>query len=410
MATVTQEHVATGLPGYRRALGFAAFRRLWLAAVISRAGDAVNFAALPLFVYATTGSPTAVAGLVIVEGAALVAGGSAAQLLVDRVAPRRLLVAVDVGRMLAALALAVAPSFPTALAAAAALAVGTAWFSPTSAALVPRIVDGQALHSANALQWTAGVALQLIAAPLGGLLAGLGSARIAFGVNALSFALSAVVLLGLPEQRAVAADIGPWRQLPDALRAVRRVPVLARLLAMQGIAALAVGATSALLVVLAERAYGLDGTGYGAWLAAVGVGALVGPLIVPWMTRLSPARAVCGAYVVRGAGEITLGALSNGFAGGAVLAGYGLNTSSGTVAFQTLVQQSVSEALRGRAFALLDVVWQCGRLVSIAVGGVLVGAVGIRPVFYAGGFLLLLAGAFGVAALPATPAPEGLLA
>ena len=393
-------HAAAGFPGYRRAFGFAAFRRLWAAAAISRAGDAVNFVALPLFVYATTGSPTAVAGLVLIEGAALVAGGLAAPLVVDRVAPRQLLVAVDIGRMLAALALAVAPSFPMALAIAAALALGTSWFSPTSAALVPRLVDERSLQSGNALLWTAGVALQLVAAPIGGFLAGGGAAPLAFGVNALSFAVSAVILLGLPPQRAVAADIGRWRQIPEALRAVRRVPILAPLLVMQGIAALAAGVTSALLVVLAVRAYGIGGTGYGAWLAAIGVGALVGPLVVPQLTRLPPARAVCGAYLIRGAGDIGLGALNNGFAGGALLAVYGLNTSSGTVAFQTLVQRAVPETMRGRAFALLDVVWQSGRLVSIAIGGVLAGAVGIRSVFYAGGLLLVLAGAFGVAALP----------
>lgn len=400
MADVTRpHHVAAGLPGYRMALAFPAFRRLCTAAVISRAGDAMNFVALPVFVYAATGSPTAVAALVIIEGAALIAGAAGAQLVVDRIAPRRLLVAVDAGRALAALALAAAPSFPMALAVAAMLALGTSWFSPTSAALVPRLVDEGALQGANALQWTAGVALQLVAAPLGGFLAGSGSARTAFGLNALSFALSAVVLAGLPTQPALAAHVSSWRHLPESLRTMRRIPVLAPLLLMQGIAALAVGATSALLVVLAERAYGLGGTGYGAWLAAVAVGALVGPFVVPWLANGPPGRTVGAAYLVRGAGDLGLGVLSNGVGGAALLAMYGLNTSAGTVAYQTLVQESVPPALRGRAFAVLDVIWQSGRLLSIALGGVLAGAVGIRPVFFAGGSLLLVAGVIGVLAL-----------
>lgn len=45
--------------------------------------------------------------------------------------------------------------------------------------------------------------------------------------------------------------------------------------------------------------------------------------------------------------------------GGGILLGlYGLNTSSGMVAYQTVVQREVPSSLRGRAFALLDVVWQ----------------------------------------------------
>jgi MFS family permease len=389
----------TGLAGYRRALTYSPFRRLLVAAVVSRAGDAINFVALPLFAYATTGSPAAVASLVIIEGAALVIGGSAAQFVVDRTPPRRLLVAVDIGRALAAAALALEPKFSVALVVAAVLALGTSWFSPTSGALIPRLVDDEVVPSANALQWTAGVALQLIAAPVGGLLFTAASARIAFAVNAVSFVISAVILADLPAQRALAAATGPWRQLPEALRAVATVPVLAPLLVMQGLAALAVGATSALLVVLAESAYGLGGTGYGAWLAVVGLGALVGPLVVPLVARVDPRRTVPGAYVVRGVGDVGLGLLGNGAAGGAFLFVYGLNTSSGTVSFQTLVQKAVPAGLRGRAFALLDVVWQSGRLISIAIGGALASLVGIRALFVAGGCLLLLAGALGLATL-----------
>lgn len=79
---------------------------------------------------------------------------------------------------------------------------------------------------------------------------------------------------------------------------------------------------------------------------------------------------------------------------------YGLNTSSGSVAFQTLVQNAVPPTVRGRAFALPDVTWQSGRLVSIAVGGVLAGRFGIGPLFVGGGALLILAGLVGLATLP----------
>jgi predicted MFS family arabinose efflux permease len=222
------------------------------------------------------------------------------------------------------------------------------------------------------------------------------SPRIPFALNAISFAGSALILIRLPRQPALAARAGVWRQVPASLRALRTVSVVAPLLLMQALAALSVGATSALLVVLAERAYGLNGVGYGGWLAVIGAGALMGPLLVPALTRLSPARAVPAAYVIRGAGDVGLGLLSNGVAGSALLFVYGLNTSSGTVAFQTLVQEAVPAHLRGRAFALLDVTWQLGRLVSIAVGGAVAAGIGIRPVFLGGGCLLLLAGALGL--------------
>lgn len=164
---------------------------------------------------------------------------------------------------------------------------------------------------------------------------------------------------------------------------------------MQSLAALAVGATSALLVVLARDAYGLNGTGYGLWLSAIAVGALVGPIVVPLLARLPAYQAVSGAYVIRGAGDIALGLINNSVGGGILLGLYGINTSSGMIAFQTMVQREVPERFRGRAFALLDVVWQTARLASIGVGAGLAAIFGIRALYVVGGALLIGAGTVG---------------
>ncbi len=51
--------------------------------------------------------------------------------------------------------------------------------------------------------------------------------------------------------------------------------------------------------------------------------------------------------------------------------------------------------VRGRAFALYDVLWNGARLVSLGLGGVLAEAVSIRSVYVLGGVLLLAAAAVG---------------
>jgi hypothetical protein len=110
-------------------------------------------------------------------------------------------------------------------------------------------------------------------------------------------------------------------------------------------------------------------------------------------------RAVTGAYVIRGVGDIGLGLMNHGVGGAALLGLYGVNTSSGMVAFQTMVQREVPTGIRGRVFALLDVVWQSGRLASIAIGAGVAASIGIRALFVLGGALLILAGAVGFAGL-----------
>ena len=169
---------------------------------------------------------------------------------------------------------------------------------------------------------------------------------------------------------------------------------------MQGLAALAVGATSALLVVLARQAYQLSGTGYGLWLSTIAIGALIGPFLVSMLDQLPSRYVIGGAYIVRGCGDAGLGLLRNAVGAGALLGIYGVNTSSGMVTFQTMIQREVPSPIRGRAFALLDVVWQSGRLISIAVGAAVAASIGIRAVFLLGGGLLIAAGVIGIRTLP----------
>jgi len=78
---------------------------------------------------------------------------------------------------------------------------------------------------------------------------------------------------------------------------------------------------------------------------------------------------------------------------------YGLNTSTGMVVFNSTVQGAVPDAVRGRVFTLLDVVWNAMRLLSLAAGAVLVDLIGIQPVYWLGGALLALAGGLGLALL-----------
>ncbi len=400
MRTEPSHPLRAALGDYRLALASKGYRRLWLAAVISRTGDTLNFTALPLFVFGLTHSPAAVGATVFAESIGLMAGGILAQSIVDRLPARQLLITLDLLRAAAAVLLVIFPTFPTAVVVSLLLGLGTASFSPLSNAAVPRLVSDRALVAANGLQWTAGVLLQLVAAPVAGLLVTAGDARLAFALNGASFVISGIVLLGLPYlPRVQEKPTSAWQQLPELLAAIPRLPVLPPLLAMQGLAALAVGATSALLVVLARNAYGLSGTGYGLWLSAIAVGALVGPLLVPLLARIPAYQAVSGAYVIRGVGDIGLGLVNSGLGGAALLGLYGVNTSSGMVSFQTMVQREVPSGIRGRVFALLDVVWQTGRLASIAIGAGLAASIGIRALFILGGALLILAGAVGFAGL-----------
>ncbi|MDP9386364.1 MAG: MFS transporter, partial [Actinomycetota bacterium] len=184
----------------------------------------------------------------------------------------------------------------------------------------------------------------------------------------------------------------------EGLHVVRSTPLLRTLAGVQALAALSAGATSALLVVLAERHLDVGAGRFGILIGAIGVGAGVGPLVLQRVVGdpLRPAL-LFGPYLLRGVVDLVLAAFSAFGVALVALAAYGLGTSTGTVTYNSVLQSVVPDRVRGRVFAFYDVVWQSSRLVSIGLGGVLADAAGIQAVYVIGGMLLLAAGGMGMA-------------
>ena len=335
--------------------------------------------------------------------------GPLAGSLVDRLPRVRVMVTADVVRVLLAATLAVWHGAPAvAYAVAFGLAAGQAFFGPAAQSLLPSLVTDQELVAANSGIWTAAVTAQVLIAPVAALLATRVGFGAAFAVNAVSFAVSAAVLAGLREPgRTAPVSVGsPFVHARDGLRALAALPLLKALAVGQFLAALSAGATSALLVVLAQDRLG-GGGGYGWLVGAIGLGAALGPLLIVRRLR-EPQRPVLvfGPYAVRGLVDLVLSAVTTvPLAAGALLF-YGLSTSTGNVTFSSLLQSRVPENLRGRAFAGFDLLWQTGRLLSLLGGGLIADAIGIQAVYLLGGLLLLGASATGAAGVGRRGAPD----
>jgi predicted MFS family arabinose efflux permease len=264
------------------------------------------------------------------------------------------------------------------------------------------LVADDELVAANGGIWTAAVLSQIALAPVAAALAaGLGFG-VAFGLNAGSFALSAVVLRGLPEP-ARASGRASWRwrtAVRDGASHLVHDRLLRSLAAAQLLAALSAGATSALLVVLAKEGFRASTGQFGLLVGGIGVGAAAGPVLLRRLVRQPKRPAVVfGAFALRGSVDIVLASARSVGAALPIMAAYGLGTSAGSVTFNSLVQSVVPEALRGRVFAAFDLLWQLGRLASLAAGGLIADALGVRAVYYLGGVLLLLAALVGAPAM-----------
>lgn len=98
------------------------------------------------------------------------------------------------------------------------------------------------------------VVAQVVLAPTAGLVIAAAGVSAAFAVNAATFAVSALLLVGLRAGRTPAdIEVRGWAGALAGIGAVRSDPLLRRLAVVQVLAALSAGATSGLLVVLAQR-------------------------------------------------------------------------------------------------------------------------------------------------------------
>lgn len=379
------------------------FRRFWAAQTVSRWGDTFNSVALVIVVYELTGSGLKVAGTVAFEIVPVILFGFIAGSIVDRYDRRRIMVVADLARAAIAVGLAVFHGELVAVyAAALALSTFTALFNPAASSALPALVDEDDIVGANSAVWSAAVISQIALAPVAGLLVATAGARSAFILNALTYLVSAALLVRLPMMhQPIRSATRHLAEVVEGLRAIRTNRFLVVLAGVQGLAALSAGATSALLVVLAEDHLDLRTSQFGLLIAAIGVGAGLGPLVLQRLVHDVRRRGwLFGPYLLRGLVDLVLAASTSfGVALGA-LAAYGVGTSTGNVTYNSVLQTTVPDRMRGRVFAFFDVVWQTGRLLSIGIGGFAADRFGIAAVYWMGGALLIAAGGLGLTLAP----------
>lgn len=393
------------LTSYQRLIQNRRYFPLWLGQLISNLGDTLHYIALVIWVYERTGSSLAVSGAVFFEVVPVILFAPVAGVIIDRFPRKMILIASDVIRALLVLALLLASELWQIYAIITLLTTAATFFNPAISATLPSLLDEEDLLAANSVSWSTGRFVQIIGSALAvGVIQTIGL-QSTFVVNAGTFFISALLLLFLPVPPGRAVASRGWRSfLVDAREGMQfagRNRFVTHLIVVQALASLSTGATSALLVVLAQEHYQLPPGGFGSFILAIGVGALVGPFLLAALTRGTAGRPswMFIPYIIRGVGDMLLAVAALPVLAWVLLFVYGLNTSSGMVLYQTWVQRLVPDRIRGRVFTWLDVVWNVMKVLSLGIGSWLAQQAGIQAVYYLGGASLALAGVYGVFAL-----------
>ncbi len=417
------------------------FTRLWFAQVVSSLGDWIGLVAVLAIAARVSPSGTGV-GLVMV--ARMLPGFLLAPLggvLVDRWNRKVVMVSCDIGR---AGLLALLPFFDD-LAGLIILSflieVLTLLWGPAKDATVPNIVtDPQQLPSANSLSLLAAYATFPIAAvifaalsgvarwladvdPLSGF--GVDQEWLAIWFDSLTFLLSALLISGLKlreEGRAKPARpdlMQTFRDIGDGLKYIRGNSLVAGV--MLGLAGGLIGGG---LIIPLGPVFALEvlaggPAGYGLLMTSLGVGAALGVgtlLFVQGRRQFPRATVFTGAVVAAGCAIVALGCVATLTPAIIFVGLIGATAGSAYVTGFTLLQETVSDELRGRTFATLYTIVRLCLLLSLTLGpfaASILGAVseetvdgvveigsftislpGVRLALWLGGVITILSGLF----------------
>ncbi len=391
------------------------FRRYAGADAISKFGSEVSLVALPLTAALTLhASPFQVGLLTAAEMVAFLLVGLPAGAWVDRMRRRPVLVAADVVRALALLSIPAAAvpgvlGLPQLYAVALVNGLCTVFFDVAHQSYLPSIVGREDLARGHGTLAANQSLAQLAGPGIGGWLVQALTAPIAVVADALSYAGSALLLLGVradekPGGRDVRGGGRLWPEIAEGLLFVAGQPVLRRVAAVGALMMLSFGLWSATVPLYLVREVGTSPGTYGTLLSAGAVGGVAGAWLAPRVAaRLGTGRAM---YAAAWAATVCTAPLALTAAGPRLLilpvalAAGGVATTVFSVAQGAYRQSICPPHLLGRLSATMRfLMWG-----PTPLGGLLAGTLGqlagVRVAFWAA------CGAYTLAHLPVLLAPR----
>jgi MFS family permease len=188
--------------GFRVVFGVPEFRALWAAQLASVAGDQLARVALTVLVYARTGSALLAAVTFVASVIPMFVGGVTLAGLADRFPRRTVMITCDLLRC-ALVLLMVVPGVPVAALVALLFAVTliSAPFLAARSALVADVLDGEKYILGQTITLTTSQFAQVLGFGVGGAIAGFLGTRTSLVADAVTYALSALLVVAWVSRR-----------------------------------------------------------------------------------------------------------------------------------------------------------------------------------------------------------------
>jgi MFS family permease len=398
------------------------FRRIWLAQIVSEAGDWFYSLAIYTLLLEITGAATSIAIALVFQVLPQTFAGPATGLVNDRLSRKQIMIVTDLARVVIVLAMLLVRGSRDTWFLYLLLTLETimaAFFEPARNAVLPNIVPAADINLANTLSASTWSFVLAIGATLGGVVAAVFGRNVVFVINSLSFLASAWLISNMHFEEPHREGAAPFRlsELVDfsptleGIRFIRRDPRLSASLFIKiGVGVLASGWV--MFPIFASRVYLLPGLSIqrntmlvtSILAGARGLGALAGPLVSsPWAndSQQRMTRLVLIGFTLAGAGYCAFSQAST--LTWACVALF-IATSGGAITWvnsTTLLQLNSEDRFRGRVFAADLAI----AMLTVATSGYLAGraidnGITVRVVALAAGVVQLFLALTWIFALP----------
>jgi MFS family permease len=386
------------------------FSLLWFGGLISFAGDWVLFVALPLYIYALTGSVLATGILFVVNTVPGILLGSVAGVYADRWDRKQTLVITNLMRAVLILALLWVNSAEQVWIVYVVGFIGRSisqFMFPAENALLPKLVGEDQLVKANALNSLNNNLARLIGPAAGGVVVAVWGFAGTVLIDAASFLVAAVLIAlisapasvtratpdageeseGEPEKPSVLRE---WR---EGLAMVARNHDVAALFFLLGLSGIAEGFISVLMAIYVTTSLGGGELEFGWLLTAQAVGGLAGGMIIGRMSDMfTPSQLVGYGFILLGIIDVLIfTSTSLPFAlimmviVGVPIVGLGAGA-------MTIFQTSVPDRFRGRVMGAFGTTQAVLMVVSQGIASLFGSTIGIVPLLTVAGIFDVLAG------------------
>ena len=366
------------------------FRYLWLAAVVSFAGDWFNTIATVILVNRYTDSTVAVGALFIARALPPFLLSPLAGVVADRFSRKKVLITTDVIRAFIVLGFLLVDGPEDAwliYTLTVAQFVISAFFEPARAAILPSLIEGRdELLLGNTLSSITWSAMLTLGAALGGIVAGVFGVPTALIIDSASFLLSAALIWRIqaaPREEPIGEMSSGWQDMIDGFRYVRHHPRTGLTASVKALTQ--IGSPDIMIAVYAAQifTFGEDGAlALGLLYVAAGLGAILGPLAANFFvdgTTRTLQNAIGLAFVTVSLGWLLFGwAPSLPIAMAALLLRH-MGGSTNWTYSNVLLQLRVPDRFLGRVFALDFAFFTLAMALSVWISGLILDNTGLDP-------------------------------